>query len=244
MDYIFIIYTYQTNLEHSKKMFENIKDIKAQRYIIIGNPDQTEDYSINNDVISLKCQDTYEHLTDKTLMLLKSIPKIVKNLKGIFKCDDDIILDVNKFNNFIKYFNTCSNIDYCGVKSNFDKIQYCGGPLYYLSMNAINKLNILKNIEKNINEDLTIGLNLANCNIFPYDYHLYTNTYTFFKQTNIIAYHNNHNNNDYKNYIEIDKAYSPPLYITMDNIGNNGRLGNQLYQLDPYECVDFDGSCA
>ena len=102
---------------------------------------------IDDKFIVLNVEDDYEYLNMKTLILLQTINKEFPNIKGLFKCDDDVIVNLNNIRNFIKD-NKNINIFYSGHVIDTTKyfiinrsrkypLRYCGGPLYYLNRNAI-----------------------------------------------------------------------------------------------------------
>ena len=131
---------------------------------------------------------------------MNTISNVYPNIKGLFKCDDDIIINFKSIIQFINIINQKQHIiDYAGkvvqlpyIEDNsehlkqFKKINiesfstpesiYCGGPLYYLSNEA---LKCFKNINEtyiaNIYyEDLLVGHILNTKNIYPINYALYT----------------------------------------------------------------------
>ena len=230
-DYIFIIYSCKKQLSYANNIYNKlIKDnlVKCKIFIIYGDTLNT-DYKIIHNYIILNVLDDYNSLNLKTLKLFQTINILFPNIKGIFKCDDDIIPNINHLNTFIlsEIINT---IDYCGYKVNIEKeiihnniilpkVQYCGGPLYYLSKKS---LDIFKNMNENIimhiSEDIMVGLNLNANNIFPYDYKLYD---IIFSDINKISYHNY--NRDINLFNNIDNNY---IIINI-----NGGLGNQIFQI-------------
>ena len=165
----------------------------------------------------LNVLDGYEYLNLKTNKLLETINILYPDIKGIFKCDDDIIPNMSHLNKFINNVLKNNVIDYCGkivncnqhlstfhIKKSIDdkfkkpllipKSTYCGGPLYFLSNKSIkifNKENV--NIDKTIFfEDVFIGYNLNKHLIYPSNFDLYSDN---IKDKNTISYHNyNHAN--------------------------------------------------
>lgn len=254
--YVFIIYSHKLKINHCLNMAEKYKDINAKIYIVVGDENIDNEYIIKDNIIILKCDDSYDCLTYKTLKLFKVIELIESNITGLFKCDDDIILNIDRFNTFLKLLNNDIHYSGCKIKMvasnnilhktnelkkyNTKKLYkyfeittiglslYCAGPLYYISLYAIKKFNNLSYIEKFIAEDVTVGYNLNKLNIYPIDYNLYTDSLIlYYNINNIIAYHNiKRIGNIQNNNIINDKKN----FVLMKNIGNNGRLGNQIYQ--------------
>ena len=226
-DYIFIIYSCKKQLSYANNIYNKlIKDnlVKCKIFIIYGDNLDTE-YKIIHNYIILNVLDDYNSLNLKTLKLFETINILFPNIKGIFKCDDDIISNLNHLNNFITS-DVINSIDYCGYKVNIEneiiynniilpKVQYCGGPLYYLSKKSLDCFKNI-NIIMHISEDVMVGLNLNSNLIFPYDYKLYD-----IKDINIISYHNN--NRDINLFNNIDNNY-----IIIDITGG---LANQIFQI-------------
>ena len=235
-EYIFIIYSCKKNLFYANNIYNVIKNKleKCKIFIIYGDTIKT-DYKLIHNYLILNVLDDYESLNLKTLKIFETVNTIFPNIKGIFKCDDDIIPNINHLNTFIN-LDIINTIDYCGYKVNIEKesnhkniilpiVQYCGGPLYYLSKKS---LDIFKNINENenknkniimhISEDLMVGLNLNANNIFPYDYKLYD---IKLNDICLISYHNY--NRDINLFNNINNNY---LIIEIQ-----GGLGNQLFQI-------------
>ncbi len=202
--YLFVIYSHSKNLDKAQILYEQITDINAEIIIIYGNPSLNDEYIKHEHIITIKCGDTYDCLTDKTLKLLEISNQLYPDIKGLFKCDDDIVLNVNRFNSFLLKIEQMKDKDYIGksiytVEKKGDKewntlhAQYCGGPLYYLSKKSI-QVFVENSITKGYYEDNCIGHNLNKRNIYPINYPLYTDSYDeFLMNKNTISFHNNRN---------------------------------------------------
>ena len=228
-EYIFIIYSCKKNLEKANKIYEKINNQidNTKVYIIYGEElNENMNYTIMDDkYILLNVKDDYDHLNEKTLLLIKTINLIFPAIKGMFKCDDDVIVNIGHINNMIL---NNENIDYCGKKivrtkeynewskiNGFDKYPtyeciHCGGPFYFLSKKAIDCFHETYDVKIIYYEDMMVGYHLNQFNIFPvdgselYSDHIY--------DSNRISYHNS-------KHIE-------ELYMIIQ-----GGLGNQLFQL-------------
>ena len=206
IEYVFVIYSCKKYLKKANLLYSLIYNRlnNCKCYVIYGDPNLENDYKITFDkYISLKCGDYYEHLTEKTITLFKVIQQIHPDVKGVFKCDDDIIPNIHKLNDLFQYLNNNTNIDYLGhtVKYEYDESSYwhynkcsdikfnvlypikkchhTSGPLYFLSMNAI---RIFNNINKNeflFYEDTMVGYYLNQQNIFPVHYHVYNDNFCY-----------------------------------------------------------------
>lgn len=232
--YIFIIYSCKKNLTTANSIYERINNkIKYGKVYIIYGDNQEEYNNINykikdNKYIVLNVDDDYDHLNDKTLLLLQTVNDLFPSIKGMFKCDDDVWVNINYINNFIEINDVNNNkIDYAGKVGNYfpenspklpisTHCQYCGGPLYYLSKNALTfftpDMLIDKEFIKIYYEDVMVGKHLSNHNIFPIS-EGWSDLYSdHIEHSASISYHNHkHHNNLY-------------IYI-------HGGLGNQLFQL-------------
>jgi hypothetical protein len=227
--YIFVIYSCKKYIDKSKMLYDilvnNLDNTNV--YILYGDPDLEEPHKIiDNKYIVLKVNDDYDHLGDKTIALIKFINTVFPESRGLFKCDDDVVVNVKHINTFI-HFARIKDLDYCGYKvvrtkeyndwacqNNYDKYpvelcSYCGGPLYFLSKKALEcfKTEPIKWIYY---EDMRIGYHLNKNNIYPEEnYNLYSNKIL---DSPKISYHNQKHFNE--------------LYVILQ-----GGLGNQLFQI-------------
>jgi hypothetical protein len=237
-DILFIIYTCKKKLQLSEELYYMVNNkINCKVYLIYGDNTINEDYKIINDkYIILNTSDYYEDLNNKTIKLFNTIEKVFPNIKGCFKCDDDIIPSIDSLNFYIDYF-LQNNIEYAGVKVSINEIslglpnqinihnvelknkeimfypcQYATGPLYYLNNKAIQLFNKSDKSKFIFNEDNLVGHHLNLYNIYPFSCYLYTDVFNTYK-LNSISYQNT-NNSALKIYARI-----------------HGGLGNQLFQI-------------
>ena len=210
--YIFIIYSCFKNIEKAKLLLNlisnNITSL-CKCYIIYGREIDKDYEIIENNIICLNVEDDYDSLNLKTIKLLKVINILFPNILGMFKCDDDIIPNINYLNYFLENYLNNNIIDYCGKRVNVEKeyysqyniiknskkftepiyippVKYCGGPMYYLSNKSIKIFN-KDTIIDNYFEDVLVGLNLNKNSIYPQNVNLYCDNIN-----NIIytSYHN------------------------------------------------------
>jgi hypothetical protein len=234
---LFIIYSCKKKLHLSEQLYDMINEklYNCKVYLMYGDETINNEYKIVDEkYLVLKVGDYYENLTDKTIKLFNVIEKNFPNVKGCFKCDDDIIPSIISINKFIEYF-LKNNIPYAGQicaiheegqffwshkgKTNnpdygneaifIPGCSYAAGPMYYLNRDSISKLN---NSENRIlfSEDAYVGFNLNRYDIFPEYYDLYSD---FFGYCYLNSYQNVENKRK-KLYIKI-----------------HGGLGNQLFQI-------------
>ena len=173
--------------------FNNLHDCKI--VIVYGNPQLEVEYVFNGDILILKSSDFYEYLTQKSFRLFRTISKLFPTITGCFKCDDDIIPNINSINNFISsnkgdyvgvsanvsdkylsthHYNKCSNVKF-NIPMTVPAGLYGGGPLYYLSKLAIDSFQNY-NPPRIVFEDSAVGLHLNSHNIKLTSYNLYIDT--------------------------------------------------------------------
>lgn len=233
---LFIIYSCKKNKDRHELLYNLlINKVNAKIYIVYGDINIKNDYEIKDKYIILKCDDNYEYLSNKTLMLLNFAKQF--KIKHLFKCDDDIIPNINKLNKVIEYvkdndidylgncisilknfmgidhYNKCSKTTMIFEKSNntpklVHACKFAPGPLYYLNEKSINIMNQNIDTSKFFYEDIMVGYHLNKDNIFPCDMNLYNDHFS--NDTNI---HNN--KNKYK-----------LIYLYL-----HGRLANMLFQI-------------
>jgi hypothetical protein len=217
-EYVFVIYSCKKNLKNATKIYdlflknkEILSELKLQVLIMYGDKSLSQEFEIKeNKYLVLQVEDDYEHLHLKSLQLFKAIKNLYPNIIGCFKCDDDIIINMNSLIYFIK---TNNNFDYSGkaviskeqknnnIHTNYTKKMsiiktintpasiYCGGPLYYVSNKSI---SIISDVNKDeiqdiFYEDLMIGYILNKHRIYPVQYFLYNDSISEF---NDYSFHN------------------------------------------------------
>jgi hypothetical protein len=250
LDFIFIIYSCKKNISKSEFLFHliNNKLTNCKCYIIYGDNLSTDyeikNYEIKNDkYLILNCSDYYENLSQKTISLFNIIEKIHPTVKGVFKCDDDILPNIIKLNELFTFIlNNKEEIPYLGNimkkehisyegyhrekvhnKNKYDKnlimynCIYVTGPLYYLNMSSIRTFNI--QIQEFI-KDKEITEYLYEDNIVGY----------ILNSQNIYPIH-------YKTYYDDFSLMKHGCFQNINNqirnlfIHMHGGLGNQLFQV-------------
>ena len=86
----------------NRGLWEKLKNIDSRSIIFYGNPKQQDEYFLNEQILSLKCGDTYDHLPHKILLMIKAITNltIFSDVTHIFKIDDhDTKFDQNTIDN-------------------------------------------------------------------------------------------------------------------------------------------------
>jgi hypothetical protein len=206
--YLFVIYSCKKYLENANKIYNYLNNkLNNTKIIIIYGENMEQEYKVQDHYLILNVPDDYYSLNLKTYKLLFVLSRFFSRIKGVIKCDDDIIPNINSLQNFIfskyiKKYNYCgknvnvqNQFSYCFADNpqyniEFPRVQYCGGPVYYLSRYA---LDMFKNgmTRMHLAEDVMVGMNLNEKNIYPINYDLYTDNENEIKN---ISYHNKNRN--------------------------------------------------
>ena len=88
-------------------------------FIIIGNPFLKTDYEIEDNIITIKCEDSYIHLSKKIILGFKIIFELYNVEEGILRCGDDLVFNETKLEKFTKIPNKS---DYLGSIIRYDKV--------------------------------------------------------------------------------------------------------------------------
>lgn len=79
----------------------------------VGDPFLTDEYRIDGNIVTLRCEDSYLHLLKKTILGFKVAMELVPNLTGILKCGDDIVFNETELVRFIR---SEHKYDYMGIQ--------------------------------------------------------------------------------------------------------------------------------
>jgi hypothetical protein len=200
--------TFLLILSHKKSTFRDDQKIHLLNtnkdrfifYYFIGDMTLSEDYKVDeeNKIVYLKVPDNYESLSLKTYYAMKFIyENYLDKISGVFKTDDDIILDIDKLSKCIdnnkehKYFGIlatswgqdseyhfgkCESIEMNKTKSFVPNCRYCPGGGYYISKELItNIIDNIKIFEDVIFEDAAVGVVMNKYNIFPFNLNIKIN---------------------------------------------------------------------
>lgn len=165
--------------------------IKYIRYI--GDPSIKEDYIYDqsNSVMTLRCDDGYLNLSRKLYMFYKTVRILFPQVKGVFKIDDDVIINLQHLHNLLE---DNSHLDYFGrlvdgkpYKSSYLQNKpyvynqypifetatvdvkygsYCAGGGYWVSNNAIDAILQAKYLFKPFKPDTYMDLYDESTNTF------------------------------------------------------------------------------
>jgi hypothetical protein len=147
-------------------LYNDIRDINVDLIILYADPNLPVDFMfVDNKYLIIRTYDTYDYLINKTFFLFSILNKYT-NYEGVFKCDDDVILNKNVFQKILK--NKMN--DYVGKKVRINiknnVYYYAGGPIYYISKKCLelftyeNIMDLFKTfkIKKGDPEDTMVGL--------------------------------------------------------------------------------------
>jgi hypothetical protein len=162
--YLILLLTHKGNLQKVNETNRYWLNECGIPYIILyGDPNIKDDYYVKDKhTLVVKCPDTYEYLTLKLACAYKFIAtsESTKNIQGIFKVDDDVLINIK---NFKSYISKTIQDDYAGhayqiakdcpcshhqTKTHNSALQsitfrlkeciICYGAMYYLSRKSLN----------------------------------------------------------------------------------------------------------
>jgi hypothetical protein len=84
--FLFVIYSCKKNLEKANLLYSILKNrLEFCKVVIIyGDPTINDTFISNNDkYLILKCGDFYEHLSEKTVCLFRTVRLLYPELKGV-----------------------------------------------------------------------------------------------------------------------------------------------------------------
>jgi len=100
------IHTRVKEFKLSKSLYSNWRTI-----YITGDLFLNKNYKLENDNLTIKCEDSYIHLLKKLVLSIKYLNEIFEIKKGVLRCGDDLIFDENKLETFL---NTSHKPDFYG----------------------------------------------------------------------------------------------------------------------------------
>jgi len=232
--FLFAIYSCKKNLGKANLLFSLLKNKLdfCNIVIVYGDPELKEQYRIDKDkYLILPCGDGYEHLFQKTISLFQITCLLYSGFKGLIKCDDDIIPNIEQLNSHIRYLlendipysgNVCKINSYIST-SHFDKpipeffrvpylipdCSYCPGPMYYIGIKTM-RCFLSSTFIPNFFEDVMVGFNLNRFGICSDGVDLFSDN---FSENKLISTHNSDGKIKF-------------IYVQL-----HGRIGNQFFQI-------------
>jgi hypothetical protein len=227
--YIFVIYSCRKNLEQARNLYLyfNLDSVfpDCKCFIMYGDPDMDDNmqYRLTDTrgvpTIVLNVKDGYGNLSEKTICLFDSLYKMFPNTFGVFKCDDDVVLNIQCVLNYMITFKDISKDNKYGDPSYFGRviyithksmytgddidsditleypinIHYCAGPIYYISGSVLVLFTPEHIYPNSVNipyEDIMVGNNLISRGILP------VNNYMYGDGLESIGYTSLHNKNN------------------------------------------------
>lgn len=234
--YCILLLTHKNNLKQVKCKYW-LKKSKLPYIILYGDESIEDDYYYNKDenILIVKCPDTYEYLTLKLACAYKAILHMpeTSNIKGIFKVDDDIVVNLNELYNYIDSIK--NENDYIGHVYRISKdnilcshhqskvsnkllknltfklnaLDLCYGPMYFVSKRALQIIvskfsyHNFSIYSTDIFEDYTFAKLLKKSNIYPVCTKMYTDNFDHFIKYKFISFHDFDHT---KNILDIDKS--------------------------------------
>jgi tetratricopeptide (TPR) repeat protein len=125
VEYLFIIYSCKNNLERAESIYQRIHNNngwKGCKVLILYGEYREKDpqYRIIDDkYMVINARDDYDHLYEKTTLLFNVAVKAFPSIKGLFKCDDDIVLHMQHIQLFLQLLtsnNDENQFTYCGKR--------------------------------------------------------------------------------------------------------------------------------
>jgi hypothetical protein len=231
--YYILLLTHKNNLQHVKNKYW-LKKVKLPYIILYGDESIEDDYHYNknDNILIVKCPDTYEYLTLKLACAYKAILNMseTSNIIGIFKVDDDIVINVKEFHNYIDksikhdymghayrttktlcshHQSKVSNKLLKNLTFSLNALDFCYGPMYFLSKKAL-KIIVSKFSYHNFSiystdifEDYTFGNLLNKSFIYPFCMKMYTDYLEEFTKYKFISFHDADHTKD---ILDIDKS--------------------------------------
>lgn len=84
-------------------------------FYVFGNRFLSESFVFENDTLTVKCEDSYLHLTKKVGLAIKAILETFPDIEGILRCGDDLMFNTQKLEEFLRspkthYMGYCWNV--------------------------------------------------------------------------------------------------------------------------------------
>jgi hypothetical protein len=224
--YYILLLTHKNNLKRVRDK-DWLKKVKLPYIILYGDTTIEDDYyyNKNENTLIVKCPDTYEYITLKLACAYKAILHMseTSNITGVFKIDDDIVVNLKELYNYI---DSSNKNDYVGhayranktlcshhqskVSNNLLKnltftlqdLEFCYGPMYFLSKKALSIIvgkfsyHNFSIYSTDIFEDYTFATLLKKSDIYPDCIKMYTDHLDQFTKYNFISFHDIDHNKD------------------------------------------------
>ena len=245
--FLLAIYSCRARFPLSEMLYEwmagKIKRCKV--VIVYGDPDLEEPYRVEQDkYLAVRSGDYYEHLSEKTSALMAAVLDLYPNIRGVLKCDDDMIPSILHMEQLVDVFSQNPTIHYAGKRlvshtehlskhhvgktfdRNLDKYEaplpvcvFAAGPIYYMSRLAMQTFNKTPKTRFIFNEDMMVGFYLNAANIFPVDIPTYSDYYT---EAGTMMNYQNANRQTKRVYVKIegDPSTYHELYLRGMELAN------------------------
>lgn len=159
-------------------------------YYFVGEPEMPVDYKVDEKdrTVYLRTPDNYESLPQKVSLAMKfAAEHFYDEIDGLFKTDDDIVLDLDRLKSCIDdnkkhgyfgiashvdeylsdyHFGKCESEEINSIKQSVPTCDYCSGGGYYLEKSLLK--HVYENEANTIFEDVSVGITLNKNGILPY----------------------------------------------------------------------------
>lgn len=82
-------------------------------FFIVGDPTIQSKYTLDGNILTLRCEDSYLHLLKKTILGFKIALELVPDLTGVLKCGDDIVFHETEL---VRFLQEEKKHDYMGIQ--------------------------------------------------------------------------------------------------------------------------------
>ena len=128
--------------------------------IILGNPLLDSLYEANDNIITIKCEDSYIHIMKKLVFAMKILFELYEIQEGILRCGDDLVFDETKIEHFLQHvekYDYMGKIAYINMHSQFTKKFDNFMPQYFFNhkedlLNPLNGISVPFNYLLQLNE--------------------------------------------------------------------------------------------
>ena len=112
VDGIILVLSCHKHLNTRLKQFKLPKDNYGEWKVIyvIGDLFLDSEYKINDNLMTIKCEDSYIHLLKKLVLALKYVYELYDIKEGVLRCGDDLIYNEN----LLKIFLESTKFDFFG----------------------------------------------------------------------------------------------------------------------------------
>ena len=140
---------------------DNDKILNWKVIYLFGDLDLETDYILENDRLTIRCEDSYLYLIKKLILGMKIIRELFDIKEGILRCGDDLIFNIPHLMNFLRIDNKQDYIGKNFMKS--DVVQ----PINSIDLDTNMQCLFMRNYyNRNENEKKQVNAHLATFNVY------------------------------------------------------------------------------